>query len=193
MSEYIYLKSDHVKYWWISLLTGLLSVVVGIWCFCTPLESLAALSIFFVVAMLLGGIFNVVFAIVNSRGSEGWGWNLARGIIEILLGIWMWMLPLPVITTVLVYVIGFWMLFHSVVGICESCELQRYGLKQWWVFLLCNILSLIFVFIYLSLPAFGGLFVLVYVACSFILYGIYRIWFAFELRRLNEQCKSWKE
>lgn len=193
MSEYIYLKSGHVRYWWISLLTGLLSIAVGVWCVFTPLSSLAALSAFFVAAMLVGGIFNIVFAIVNSRKSEGWGWNLARGIIELLLGIWMWMLPLPIVTVTLVYVIGFWMLFHSVLGICESCELQRYGLKRWWVLLLCNILSLLFVFIYLSVPAFGGLFVLVYVACSFILYGIYRIWFAFELRKLNEHRKSWAE
>lgn len=192
MSEYIYLKSDRVKYWWISLLAGLLSVAAGVGCFCTPVASLAALSVFFIAVMLAGGIFNIVFAIANNRRSEGWGWNLARGIVELLLGIWMWMLPLPFVTATLVYILGFWMLFYAILGICESCELQRYGLKRWWVLLLCNILSLICAFIYLSMPAFGGLFMLIYVACSFILYGIYRIWFAFEVRQLNEDRKSWE-
>ena len=33
------------------------------------------------------------------------------------------MLPDPVITTVLVYIFGIWMLFNSIMGICESSEL----------------------------------------------------------------------
>ena len=119
------------KYWWISLLAGILSIVGGILCFSTPIDSLAVLTLFFVAILIVGGIFNIASAFTNRKWNDYWGWDLARGIIELLLGVWLYMLPLVLVTTTIVYVFGFWMLFHSIIGICESCELARLPIKGW--------------------------------------------------------------
>lgn len=175
------------KHWWISLVAGALGIAAGIYCFITPLESLAALTVFFIAVLLAGGIFNLAFAITNRKWNDNWGWSLARGIIEILLAIWLFMLPLPLVTTTLVYVIGFWMLFHSIVGIIESCGLSRLPAKGWGWLLACNIISLLCAFFFMVSPVYGGLFVLFYIGLSLILYGIYRIVLAFEWRKINKE------
>ena len=40
-------------------------------------------------------------------------------------------MPLPLVATLLIYVVGFWMLFHSVLGICEASELSGIGVRGW--------------------------------------------------------------
>ena len=173
------------KHWWLALVVGILSMVAGICCFVTPVSSLVALASLFVAILTAGGVFNIVSAALDRKWNSYWGWDLARGIIEVLLGIWLFILPVPLMTTVLVYVFGFWMLFHSVMGICESCELARLPLKGWGWLLACNILSLLCSFIFLITPIYGGIFILIYIGISFILYGLFRIILAFRFRSLS--------
>lgn len=179
-----------IKYWWFSIIIGLLSIVAGIACFLTPEDSLAVLTILFIASLFTGGILNILFAIVNRKRISYWSWSLARGIIELLLGIWLVFLPLPVITTGLIFMIGFWMLFHSITGIGESCELQQYEIKGWGWLLACNILSLVFSLIYLMSPVFGGLFIVFYLGFSFVFYGIFHLILAFKLRSFNKEIRK---
>ena len=175
------------RHWWLSLIVGIMSIIAGLCCFVTPISSIVVLTSFFVVILIVGGIFNVVTAAVNAKWNRYWGWDLARGILEILLGIWMLMLPTPVLTTTLVYVFGFWMLFNSIMGICEACELSNIRLKGWGWLLACSILGVLCSFIFLMAPIYGGMFVLAYIGISFIFYGIFRIVLAFQIRKHNKQ------
>lgn len=183
----IRLNKNVFKHWWLSLIMGIISIVAGICCFVTPINSLTVMRTFFVALLITGGIFNVISTILNRKWNSYWGWDLARGIIEILLGIWLSLLPVPLMTTMLVYVCGIWMLFHSILGICESCELSNIPIKGWGWLLACNILCLLCSFIFLTTPIYGGIFVLAYIAASFILYGIFRIILAFQFRKFNKQ------
>lgn len=177
------------RYWWISLLVGILALAAGIGCFIVPADSLAILTAFFIVILLTGGVCNILWAVSNRKRNSYWGWSLARGLMEILFGIWLLMLPLPIVTTMLVYIIGIMMLLHSILGICESCELSDFGAPGWGWLLACNILSLICAFIFLAAPRYGGLFILAYIGISFLLYGIFRIALAFEWRNINKQIE----
>lgn len=174
------------KHWWVSLVIGILSIAVGASCFMVPVDSLAIMTWFFMAVLIAGGIFNIFWAAKNRRWNGTWGWSLARGIMELLFGIWLMMLPLPAVTTALIYVIGFWMLFNSVIGICESCALAELPMSGWGWLLACNILSLICSFIFLAAPVYGGIFILVYIGLSFILYGLFRVVLAFKWRKFNK-------
>lgn len=167
-----------------------MSIAAGICCFVTPADSLAVLTVFFMVVLLIGGVFNIVFAAMNRVSNDYWAWSLARGIMELLLAIWLFMLPVPLVTTSLIYVIGFWMLFHSVTGICESCTLASFPVKGWGWLLACNILSLICSFLFLIMPAFGGIFVSIYIGFSFVLYGIFRCVLSYMLLKFNKKVKE---
>lgn len=179
----IQINDNVFKHWWLSLIVGLMAIISGICCFVTPISSIAVLTSFFIIILIAGGIFNVITAAVNAKWNRYWGWDLARGILEILLGIWMLMLPTPVIATALVYIFGFWMMFNSIMGICEACELSNIRLKGWGWLLACSILGLLCSFVFLMAPIYGGIFVLAYIGISFILYGIFRIVLAFQIKK----------
>lgn len=187
------LEKKAVRFGWISLVIGILSIVVGVGCLVWPGSSLAAFTLLFVLALLVSGVLNILFAVLNRNRISYWSWTLVRGIVELLLGIWLIVLPLPVVSAGIVYLIGFYMLFHSIVGIGESCELQRCGMEGWGWLLACHIASLLFSFVYLMSPLFGGLFVVFFLGFSLICYGVFRIVFAIELRRFNRKVRKLME
>ena len=152
-----------VKYWWTSLLIGILAIIVGICCFASPDASLVGLTYVFITVFLLGGILEIIFAISNRNYMYGWGWTLAGGILEVLLGVLLLTLPTSVVTVMLIYLVGFWILFRAIWGIGEACKLQTSGVKGWGWLLAIKIICLHLAFLYLLSPVSGGLFVIVFI------------------------------
>ena len=70
------------------LLSGVLSIVVGLLFLRAPLNALAALTLLVACFLMVGGIFKIVAA-VNYRFAA-WGWPLASGIIDLILGLMIW-------------------------------------------------------------------------------------------------------
>lgn len=158
---------------WFSLIVGLISIVVGVWCICTPGTTLAALTVLFIIGFFAAGVLEICLAFTTIR-SQGWGWRLTAGIIDILLGIWLCAMPAGQAATILVYVIGFYIFFYSAMGIGESVHLSRYGVSGWGWMLFFNIVGVLASFLFLISPVFGGVFVTWLVGLSFISYGLYR-------------------
>lgn len=166
---------------------GILAIVVGTWCLVSPDKTLVALTYVFVAMFLMSGIFDIVFSISNRDALPGWGWTLTSGIFEILLGMLLMLLPLPAITMILIYLVGFWILFRSIWAIGESCQLQQMGVKGWGWLLTLGILSVLFSFIFLMSPMFGGVFIIVFVGLGLLFYGIYRIALGFKLKSIKKE------
>ena len=83
-------KIDYaVKNWWVSLLLGLLYIIVALCLMFAPLSSYVALSIIFSVSMLVSGLLEIIFAASNRKTLSSWGWYLAGGIIDLILGIYL--------------------------------------------------------------------------------------------------------
>ncbi len=180
-----------VKNWWISLLMGILAIVMGVFCFAAPGASLIGLTYVFIIGFILGGILDITFAVSNRNYVYGWGWTLAAGILELLLGVMLLTLPAASVTVILVYFVGFWILFRSLWSIGESSQLQMLGVKGWGWALALSILCAILSFLYLLSPTFSkGVFVIALVGLSMLVYGIFRIVMAFEFRQIGKQLKE---
>ncbi|MDR2039922.1 MAG: DUF308 domain-containing protein [Bacteroidales bacterium] len=190
MENLIHSVKQAVKYWWVSLLVGILALILGIWSIATPDVTLVALTYVFIFAFFISGILEIVFAISNREIHSGWGWTLASGIIDLLFGILLLALPLPLITTILIYFVGFWILFRSIWAIGDSVQLQRFGVKGWGWLLAFAILSIIFSFFFLISPMFGGVFIVAFVSVAFISYGIFRIYLSIKLRSLHKDVEK---
>lgn len=182
-------NSERPKYWWLSLLVGIIAIIMGIWLLTTPDTTLVALTFFFVATFFISGIFDIAYAISNRKTSGSWGWALAGGIIDIILGVLLVSMPLPVITTILVYMVGFWILFRSVLALMQSISLQQIGIKGWGWMLALSILGILFSVIYMLSPVFNGIIVVLLVSMAFLTYGIFRICYAFELRSIHKFIK----
>ena len=101
-----------VKHWWLFLLTGILLIVGSIWVFLTPVESYVNLAWIFSILVLVTGISYVIFSISNRKKLEDWGWYLAGGIFEIVMGIIL--VSYPDLTIIMLPLfVGFWLMFRG--------------------------------------------------------------------------------
>jgi len=185
-----FLYREKPKYWWLFLLVGILALIMGVVSLVTPDTTLVAVTVFFITMFFVTGIIDIIYAVSNRKTSNNWGWALAGGIIDIAVGVLLVCMPLPIVTTMLVYFVGFWILFRSILSIGLSCELQQQGVKGWGWLLALSILGIIFSIFYMLSPVFNGLFVVMLVSIAFMTYGIFRIGYAFKLRSINDLIKK---
>jgi uncharacterized membrane protein HdeD (DUF308 family) len=71
------------------LLSGVLSIVVGVLFLRAPLDALLALTLLLACFLMVGGIFKIVAALTYRFAA--WGWSLAGGIIDVILGVLIWL------------------------------------------------------------------------------------------------------
>lgn len=177
------------RYWWIPLITGILSIVIGIWCFCAPVESMITLAYVFAGILCATGIFNLAFAFSNTRLFPMWGWSLCLGILELMCGVWMFCLPPAAMTVVFIYAIGFYLIFAAINAICESCTFYGYS-TDWFGWILAILLvTLFFAVLFMTGPVAGGIAVWMYIGISFILFGIYRLIYSAKIRKFNRTIR----
>lgn len=186
--------NKRIKYWWISLITGILAIILGIWCLVTPDVSLVALTYVFIFAFILSGLIEIIFAVNNKELLHGWGWSLAGGILDIVFGLLLLVIPAYITALVLVYFVGFWILFRSFGALADSFELQQWSVKGWGWLLALSIVGILFSFCFLISPAFyKGAFVIALVSVALLLFGIFRIVRAFKLRSIKKDIEEAKK
>ncbi|MFD1629862.1 HdeD family acid-resistance protein [Pseudopedobacter beijingensis] len=174
-----------VNHWYIPLIVGILFFILGIYVWSQPLASYLALSIFFCVSFIVSGVAEIIFSISNKNEMDNWGWTLAFGIINLLMGILLATHPGLSMATLAFYV-GFVILFRSISSISASIELKNYGVSDWGWMMFWGILGVIFSFILLWNPLFAGLTLVVWTALGLMSMGIFGIVFAFKLKSLKK-------
>ena len=71
------------------LLSGVLSILVGGLFLWAPVDALLALTLFLSCLLTVGGVVKITAAVISRF--EAWGWALASGIIDLALGVLVWM------------------------------------------------------------------------------------------------------
>ena len=66
------------------VLSGVLSIVVGVLFLRAPVDAVLALTLLLAGLLMVGGVFKIVASL--SYRFSGWGWPLAGGIIDLILG-----------------------------------------------------------------------------------------------------------
>ncbi|PUZ29414.1 hypothetical protein DCC81_08180 [Chitinophaga parva] len=172
--------------WYVELILGLLFIVVGIWVFMTPVSSYVALSFFFAAAFLVTGIMEISFAVSGRKYTVGWGWSLAAGIVDTLVGLLL--VATPAFTMlVLPFYIGFAILFRSSLAIGLSIELGRLKVPDWGWLLFIGIVGIVLAFIMIWNPVFAGLTIVIYTAMAFVSMGIFELYLSFRLKKFNKE------
>jgi uncharacterized membrane protein HdeD (DUF308 family) len=72
----------------LELLSGVLSIVVGLLFLRAPFGALAALTLLVACFLMVGGIFKIVSALVYKLATCGW--SLLSGVIDVILGVMIW-------------------------------------------------------------------------------------------------------
>ena len=173
-----------VKNWWLLLLMGILLVIGSVWVFLTPVESYVGLAWIFSILVLATGFSYVIFSISNRKNLEGWGWYLAGGLFEIVVGIVLVTYP-EISIAILPMVVGFWFMFRGAQIIAGSLELKRYGLMDWgWIMLFGIALTILSFFMILD-PLFGFFNIVYLTSIALLIFGIANIWLSLKLKKIK--------
>jgi len=174
-----------IRFWYVPLLAGCLFIVAGIWVMSTPVESFVGLAVLLSIFLLVAGIAETIFSIVNRKDLDNWGWTLVFGLINIFIGLQLVGHPL-LSSEFLAFYIGFAVLFRAIGGIGASFDLKKSGDAGWGALMFLSILGIIVSFILIRNPALGGLTVGIWAGFAFISGGITSIYYSLKLRHLHK-------
>lgn len=172
------------RYWWMPMIVGLISLGLGIWTLFSPLSGIEFLAYLFAAALVVAGVFNLVFACSASGNYSGWGWPLIVGLLDLIAGVWLYALPPVEMINTFVWIIGIWIIVIAVSEFFHSFMLIR--TSPWWIIwmLILLVATIIIAGAFLTNPIQGGVIVWFWLSLSLILFGIYRIMFAARLKTL---------
>jgi|SRR5690625_2917985 len=177
-------RSDAARNWYLPLILGILFILVGVWVLFTPAESFLALAVLFAVAFLISGLLDIWYAFSIRDIVRGWGWTLAGGIAELIIGLLL-ITRIEITVVVLTLFVGFAFLCRSIMAIVWSIELQKMQVSGWGGLLAIGILGLVVAFILLWNPLVAGLTVVVFTAIAFIIIGALQVHLSLRLRQLR--------
>ena len=178
---------QEVKNWWLSLILGILYIVVALILMFSPFSGYAILSILFSISMLFSGLLEIAFAVSNRKTVSSWGWYLAGGIIDMILGFYLVAYP-ALSMEVIPFIIAFWLMFRGFSSIGYSMDLKRYGTKDWYIAF--GIIAVICSLIILWQPAVGAIYAVYMISFAFLIIGFFRIMLSFELKNLHKRGKE---
>lgn len=117
-----------VRHWWLLLLAGILSIVLGIVVFVFPLESYVTLSLLFGVLMLVIGAAQLIVSASSGNYLMMRGYFIVGGIIDLLIGIFLCVYP-GVTLVALPVMMGICLMYHSFMMIAFGGDLDTFRLS----------------------------------------------------------------
>ncbi|GJD47614.1 hypothetical protein OPKNFCMD_0322 [Methylobacterium crusticola] len=169
--------------WWLIALRGVFAILFGIVALIAPIATLLTLVIFFSAYMLVDGIAEIVAAVRAAERHERWGYLLAAGLLNIVVGVLAFLLPGSALLA-FVYLTAAWALVTGGLMIAAAFRLHNdHG--RWWLGL-GGALSILFGLALLVSPI-ASLIVLTYWMGGYaIAFGVFMLVLAFRLRSRHD-------
>jgi len=168
--------------WWIILIQGILSIIIGVLFLVSPGMTVVVLVQFMGIYWLVGGVVTLVSIFVDRRL---WGWKLFAGLIGVWAGLSVIQHPLwsaVLLPTVLVVILGIQGIFYGIVYIIEAIK----GLG--WGTAILGGLSILLGILLLSAPLFATAVLVIFMGVASLVGGIFSVGYALILSR--KQAKS---
>lgn len=172
------------KYWWAILIGGIVIAVLGCWMFFYPLEGYIFIAQLFGWVLLFVGLFEIVVSTNIERRLPGWGWWLAGGIIDVIIGIIL-IGNLALSEVALPYFFGFIFLFKGIESVIASLMITSYD-KYWWLYMLNGILMIILGWMFLSSVSNPAFIIDFLVSIVFVYWGIVLALTSYTLKPKNK-------
>lgn len=179
-----------IKNWWLLLIMGGLLIALGIVVFFFPDETYLTLSILFGVMMLITGIIEITMALSNRSFFAFRGWNIAVGVMNILLGIVLCCNP-HISGLVMPFLLGFWMMSLSFTAIGFGGDLIGFHIPGSGWTLTGGILLMLLSFSIIIFPnKLGSAVIVVLVGIALIISGVNACSMAIRLKNVHKSFKD---
>jgi uncharacterized membrane protein HdeD (DUF308 family) len=168
------------RYWWMTLLRGVISILFGIVIFAQPAISLLTLTLTFGIFAAADGITNIVSAIGGRKENENWWVLLLVGLAGVGAGVLTFITPGLTALALLFYVAA-WAIATGLLEIVAAIRLRKEIEGEFWLFL-AGLLSVAFGVLLMARPGLGALSVLWLIGGYAIAFGIILIGLALRAR-----------
>lgn len=173
-----YLKRFRVSFIVLSILYVLLGLMLIIW----PQISLAAICKFIGTVILILGVVRVINFFTNEEFRGSSRLDLANGLLNILLGLFMLISPESLVKA-LPIILGIVIIVDSMIRLQLSIELKMGRYENWWIGFVLAILTAIFGTVLVFNPFAGSIILGRFLGIGLAADGIVNLWILISLRR----------
>jgi len=173
--------------WWLPLIRGIMFFILGSYALFRPGLTAIALAQVIGFFIIFDGSFLIIAGITGNVPSRGW--TIARGLLEILAGAFVFgnsLLFATVTGTMLVYMLAFTALTSGILEIIAAIHDRKQIQGEGWL-ILGGVLSIIFGMLLLASPLSFGIFMLRVIGAFAVFSAVSMIFYAFRLRKLGKK------
>ena len=175
-----------VKHWWMYLIIGVLALALGVFMLAYPAITYEMMTLLLGLALLAFGIIEMIVGIFSKNIFVSRAAVIIGAVLNIVLGILLAANP-GIAAITLPLILGMWMLYQSFMTINYAGDLKNFKVRGYGLTLFCGIVLLVLAILILLRPiAIGIITVAVYIALSFIIYGLSEIVSAFRLKSIHQ-------
>jgi uncharacterized membrane protein HdeD (DUF308 family) len=176
---------EPVRHWWMYLIIGVLAFILGVFMLTNPAITYEMMTLLLGLALMVFGIIELIVGLFSRNIFVTRAAVLIGAILNIVLGILLAANP-GIAALTLPLILGMWMLYQSFMMISYAGDLKGFKVKGYGLTLFCGIVLLILALLILLRPVTIGMFtVAIYIALSFIIYGLSEIVSAFRLKSIH--------
>ena len=180
-------EARQVKYWWLSVLVGIASLVVGFLVLVNPIESYFVMAMWLGIVILFTGVFSLVESFTSDSRYVRRGWLLFASICDIIIGIVL-MLNFLLSVAIIPVLFGIWLLYRGFVSLAQGITLRSSGVRDagWVIFSSIVVIAISLAVLFVP-DVIGVAAVVVFVAIALMAYGISRISLGFRLATVGDR------
>lgn len=173
------------RYWWMTLIRGIVWVLFGVALISMPGISLVTLTFMFGAFALVDGVSALISAFGGRRESSHWWLLLLAGLAGIVVGVLTFMNP-AITALGLLWYIAVWAIVIGVVQIVAAIQLRKEITGEFWLGL-GGVASIAFGVFAILNPGAGALAVLWLIAIYAIAFGVTLILLSFKVRAFGRR------
>jgi uncharacterized membrane protein HdeD (DUF308 family) len=176
------------RYWWVSVVRGLVAVALGIFAFVWPIATITALVLVFGAVAVADGILAIAAGIAARKLTTDWWVLLVQGFVGIGIGVLTVIYP-SITALALVVLVALWAIALGVLQVIAAVKLRRDISGEWWVGL-GGVLGIAFGVLLMMNPVVGGIAVVWLIGVFAMLWGVMLIVAGLDLRRLTRSATA---
>lgn len=185
-----YEKTEYlIRRWWLVLLAGLLSTVIGVIVLLNPTTSYFTFSVWLGVAVFISGVFMLAVGLSSRNYFVRRGWVIAGSIVDIIIGVIL-MFNIALSEMVLPIVFGAWILYRGAMMLAQGIDLRSYNVRDaGWVIFGAVLMIAISIAVLWRPASIGVEAVVLFIGIAFIVFGLSEISLSYRLYDVHRQAK----
>lgn len=177
------------KNWWLITIKGLILIFLGFYILKFPVSGMLGLIFYGGVLLFISGLILATFAIITRKTHRGWAWQMAEGLLDILLAIIL-LSNIGLTAITLPYVFAFYGILTGIFWIFQSFFFKNNRYQFWGVVLVAGLFSLIIGILIFIDPVTAAFTIISIIGFMFIVQGFFLILFSLEISRAHKISKT---